>query len=873
VSGSAGQDQPATFPVVIDNPPGLSAISYRVGDYTSFREALLQNLPGEVELQGWRPTADGDLTLQLLEWWAYIADILTFYNERIANGSFLGTVVLRAGEQPQIGPAPAPAPPAGSSGTASLPDNATLLARVVGFRPTPGLAASGQLAVFVNTKTAISLPPLFAVQSKPGPGQQPQVFEAEPTADTYLPTDAGGAVPVDLSCATFFSPAGVTTGGSPPLLPARSGPLLKGTITSIKPNDVVVVAQNAMPFSHATSFAATVATVAPENDPRGHTNARLGFRTFTLPPSFTPTSPGVTSCQVLRSIQSSPTYGYDNAAGNAPVVTGLTPATAATAPGLHLASLARNITVGDLVVLEVVALSNSAPGSGTYVTAAVTGYQETIWYANAADPVNNPEVPPATPENVVPIPIPHTFLTLEGAVLTANVGPQQTVARVWYGYRRVSELLDEMPDKSIPRASDIAHYVVHPAGVVNTNAAVGTTVLLEGADALGAVATLTAPITAGGTIALASSDSAPLTLPLRLLFNIFNVTAGKTVSNEVLGNGDATAVSQSFTLQKSPLTYFKAAAPVSTLKVLVDNIQWIEVSNFNDQPPDAKVFVTQEDKSQKTTVTFGDGIHGARLTTGTGNVTASYRYGSGPGDPKLGGPAPGTLVTVLTPQPGLGSVRNPVPMSGGAAPTTPTQVQKTAPSSTLTFGRAISPDDYEAIAARAPSVTRARARSAWDQRAQRTAVTVYVGGGPDAVAATEDALATAADPNCPVIVRPGTEVDLQIALIATYDPAVDPTAIRNGVVAALTDPVTGVFAPSRIGIGDNLYDSQIYAACQLVAGVRAVRGLTISDITNLSAAQPANAPVLTGVVHSPGAGGFFTLAPAAINLTLEVGNG
>ena len=30
-----------------------------------------------------------------------------------------------------------------------------------------------------------------------------------------------------------------------------------------------------------------------------------------------------------------------------------------------------------------------------------------------------------------------------------------------------------------------------------------------------------------------------------------------------------------------------------------------------------------------TTVTFGDGVNGARLTSGTGNVVATYRYGSG----------------------------------------------------------------------------------------------------------------------------------------------------------------------------------------------------------------------------------------------------
>jgi hypothetical protein len=872
---SGTTDQTPDFPVVIYNPPGLNAISYRVGDYTSFREALLQNLPGEVELQGWRPTAEGDLTLQLLEWWAYIADILTFYNERIANNSYLGTAVLPASTQQQTGSAGVAGQAARSSGTPALPDNATLLARVVGFRSTPGLAATGQLAVLVNAKSSISLPPLFAVQSKPGPGQQPQVFEAVASTGTYLPTDAGGAVPVDLSCATFFSPTGVTT--NPPVLPAQTGPLLKGTITSIKPDNVVVVALSTVPLSNASSFAATVTTVAPESDPRGRTNTRLGFAPVNLPTSFTATSPDVTRCQVLRSIQSAATYAFDSTSGAPLAVNGLTPATASTTLGVHLASLVRDITVGDLVVLEILAQPNPALGSATYTTSAVTAYQETLWYANAADPVNSPEVAPTTPRNVVPIPIPHTFLTIEPNILEPIVAAGQTVARVWYGYRPVTALLDEMPASSIPAASALPSYFVQPAGVVNTKAQPGATVLVEGADALGATATLAEPIVVGGTLALTSSDNVPpLTLPLRLLFNVIDVTAGKTVTNEVLGNGDATAASQSFTLQKSPVTYLKgtsSSAPTSTLFVSVDNVPWTEVPNFNDQPSGAKVYVTQEDKSHKTTVTFGDGVHGARLTTGTGNVTATYRYGSGPGDPKLGGPAAGTLVTVLTPYPGLGSIRNPVAMTGGAAPTTPTQVQQSAPSSVLTFGRAISPSDYEAIAVRAPSVTRARAQNGWDPRSRRTVVTVYVGGGPDAVAATQTALAPAADPNRPVVVAEGNEIDLQLSLVVTYDAAVDPSTVQSGVIAALTDPVTGVFAPSRSRIGDPLYDSQIYAACQAVAGVRAVRGLTISDITNLPAAALASAPVLTGVVHTPGAGGFFVLDPSAITINLEAGNG
>ncbi len=689
MSDATDHGRTAGFPTVIYNPPGLSAINYRVGDFSSFREALLQNLPGEVELKGWRPTADGDLALQLLEWWAYIADIITFYNERIANNSYIGTAVLPIVAQTPAVPTSTPASALGSSAAPGLPDNATLIAGGLGFRTTPGIAANGQLAVLVNARTPITLPASFAIQSKPGPGQQPQVFEAVASTNTFLPTASGGAVPVDLSWPTYFTPNGVTIDPATPSPATQQGPLAKGAISGIKAGDMVVIAEIASPPANATSMAVTVQLVTTENDPRGRANTRLTLVTpFILPSSFTSgSSPDVTACQVLRGIQSAATYAFSkaSAAGAAqtgPAVCGLVPS--ASPIGVHLASLVRDIAVGDLVVLEIVTMATPPPaGPATYVTAVVSTYQETVWYANADDPATAPQDPPdastADPPTEIAIPIPHTFITLESAVETGTLAAMdpsgqtvtQTIARVWYGYRPVSTLLDEIPVSPIQSASTIARCNVQPAGVVSPTFATGTIVLVEGTDGLGAAATLTAPLTASGPIKLTSSATVPLALPLRLLFNVIGVTAGKTVTNEVLGNGDGTAASQSFTLAKLPLTYLPGtnpAVPVSTLQVRVDNVAWTEVANFNGQAANAKVFVTQQDKSQNTTVTFGDGVHGSRLTTGTANVTATYRYGSGPGDPSLGGPPPTTLVTILTPYPGLGSVCNPVPMTGGAAP-------------------------------------------------------------------------------------------------------------------------------------------------------------------------------------------------------------
>jgi predicted phage baseplate assembly protein len=869
IAASAPQ---SAFPVVIYNPPGLSAVNYRVGDFASFREALLQSLPGEVELQGWRPTADGDLALQLLEWWAYLADILTFYNERIANNAYLGTAVLPASSQPQTG---SPGPTSAAPG---LPDNPTLIAQASGFQSTPGIASTGLLAVLVNSPTPISLPPRFAVQSKPGPGQQPQVFETADSGDMYLPTNSGGVVPVDVSWSTYFTSGGVTTNATANAPASKAGPLLSGTITSIKPNDVVAVAPISQSFATAASVAAIVQSVTTEMDPRGQTNTRLSFQSFDPPTSFNGVE--VTKFQLLRSNQSITAYSYNNENGDAPALSGLTPG--ATPLGIHLASLARDIVVGDLLVLELVDPNGASVAS---VTGVVKTYQETIWYANADHPTSAPQNPPATTAvstQTVAIPIPHTFLTFVADAsgqdpIQAIANSNQSVSRVLFGFRSVSVLLDEMP-QSIPPASSISSYNVLPSeGAMNTRAQSGASVLLEGADGVGATAILAAPLKPGEPIQLASWDiAASLTPPLRLLFNVITVTAGKTVPNEVLGDGDATVASQSFTLQKSPLTYLKGTdpnSPISTLQVFVDNVAWTEASSFHGQSGDAKIFVTQRDKNQNTTVIFGDGINGARLTTGAGNVTAAYRYGSGPGNPNLGGPAQGSVVTVTTPTPGLASARNPVPMTGGSAPSTPSQVQQNAANSVLTFGRAVSPGDYEVIAARAASAQRTRALSAWDPQRCRNVFMIYVSGGPDCVAEAQAALAATADPNLPIVVNRATEIDLRLSLNVTYDRGVDPARIKERIVSALTDPSAGLFAPSQMPIGATLYESQIYMACDKVAGVIALRGLTLRNITNLTPTEFPTAPRLLGVAHRPSTGGFFVVAPSNVDITLEAGDG
>jgi hypothetical protein len=173
---------PATL-AAVTNQPGLPALSYRVGTYGSFLQFMLDRIHS-VEVSGTQPLATlttrdlSDPAIALLDAWAVVADVLTFYEERIANEGYLRTAIERR--------------------------SILELAREIGYELSPGVAASAYLQFTVEqivgtqpainipgikTQTAagpgsaafnsgiVDVPPGTQVQSVPAPGQLPQTFE------------------------------------------------------------------------------------------------------------------------------------------------------------------------------------------------------------------------------------------------------------------------------------------------------------------------------------------------------------------------------------------------------------------------------------------------------------------------------------------------------------------------------------------------------------------------------------------------------------------------------------------------------------------------------------------------------------------------
>lgn len=137
------------------NRPRLNSLSYRVGTHATFLETMLARLssrdyPKLAELTT-RETVDP--TIALLDAWAVVADVLTFYNERIINENYLRTATERR--------------------------SILELARLVGYKLRPGVAASVYLAYTLDDspKAEVIIPKGARSQSIPGPGELPQSFE------------------------------------------------------------------------------------------------------------------------------------------------------------------------------------------------------------------------------------------------------------------------------------------------------------------------------------------------------------------------------------------------------------------------------------------------------------------------------------------------------------------------------------------------------------------------------------------------------------------------------------------------------------------------------------------------------------------------
>ena len=299
--------------------------------------------------------------------------------------------------------------------------------------------------------------------------------------------------------------------------------------------------------------------------------------------------------------------------------------------------------------------------------------------------------------------------------------------------------------------------------------------------------------------------------------NVVEANQGAT-RTEPIGSGDATATGQTFSLSSQPLTYLAADNPSGaqdTVILRVNGVQWHETDTLAGAGPTDRVFVLGN--GAKTTVTFGDGVHGARLPTGVENVTATYRTGLG-----TGGNVPAGSITQPTSRPlGVRGVSNPLPATGGADPDTNAVARTNTPLRSYALDRLVSVRDYADFSAARAGIGRASAQRLTDGR--RDVIHLTITGVDDAPIDTTDelvrqlraSLADFGDAHLPIVIAVRDlkllVISANIKVLPDYSwPLVEPV-IRHAVL--------DLFAPANRDLGQPAYASELISTVQAVPGV------------------------------------------------------
>ncbi|MGV9847822.1 putative baseplate assembly protein [Streptomyces sp. NPDC003442] len=306
---------------------------------------------------------------------------------------------------------------------------------------------------------------------------------------------------------------------------------------------------------------------------------------------------------------------------------------------------------------------------------------------------------------------------------------------------------------------------------------------------------------------------------VRVQGNVVPATHGES-RDEPIGSGDPALANQTFTLWQSPLTWLPADNPLGAtpaLEVRVDGLLWHRVDSLAGRGPRERVYVTGTTGDGRTTVTFGDGVHGARLPGGHENVRARYRFGTGEA-----ANVPADRVTQALTRPlGVTAVTNPQPATGGADGDGPGLTRRTIPLAVSALDRLVSLQDYEDFARSRAGIGRAAARELFDGRRRVLQVTVAgvddapIGADAEVLRALRTSLAAYGDTRLPV--RVDVRELVLLVLVARVKVAPDHSwelvepRLRQALLRELGYPGRELGQPAAL--------SEVLATAQSVPGV------------------------------------------------------
>jgi len=277
-------------------------------------------------------------------------------------------------------------------------------------------------------------------------------------------------------------------------------------------------------------------------------------------------------------------------------------------------------------------------------------------------------------------------------------------------------------------------------------------------------------------------------------------------------------------LSVDPAAALPAVSVESTLGA--DTSQWKPQRDLLGSAPDATEFVVEIENDGVASLRFGDDEYG-KLPEPETAFEATYRVGNG----SAGNVGAETLAHIVSNDPAITAVRNPLPAAGGIDPETMADIRRDAPQAFRTQKRAVTEADYARTAELDTSIQRAAATFRWTGSWHTVFITVDRFDGLPLTNEFEAQLRREIEPyrmaGHDLEIDSPQYVPLEIEMFV----CVKPDYFRSDVEAALLDIFSnrvlpdgskGLFQPDFFTFGQTVYLSPLYAAAQAVAGVASV---------------------------------------------------
>lgn len=815
----------------------MNVITYRVGDHAQFKESLMARLSAFRfrALRDLTTREHDDFTIAFLDAWSVVSDVLTFYQERIANESYLGT----ATEEVSV----------------------VELARFIGYELRPGVAAGTYLAFTLDGNagvagmiipgapgsksepSSIGIESGTKVQSIPGPDEDPQTFETIEKIEVRAEWNTIKPIMVQ-----------------PQLeIVENQIVIISGTDNDLQAGDVVLIEEK--------PILSRILKVVIKEDPKTtwlYLEPEATFPISTLPVL----NPGGEMSSYPEKVDLYPTIIRD-------IISKIW-----AEEDLMALILAQGWSVVDLKDSISKELTKQAASEGKIFVfrkrASVFGYNalKQMTFNDKGSPL-----PPSSwdewelNEDVNKIYLDSTYeQILPGSYIAVQQPNESLAASQLYKAEGVDHR--SRTDYGISSKTTVISISPSPdegwwGGGNQLSDIRSVTIYAQAAPLVLAESPITEPVTGDkvmlerlylglkkGQKIILSGEREDLfgvsSSELKILKEVFVVkgvsvlvfekplahsyirksviinaniaaaTHGETVQ-EILGSGDATKSFQKFILRQSPLTFVSAATPSgtkSTLEIRVNDLLWREVPSLYEHGPGEHIYITRQDDHGKTKVVFGDGKNGARLPSGPENVKALYRKGIGVG----GLLKPDQLSQLITRPLGVKAVNNPFKTSGAEDRERLKDAKRNATLTIFTLGRIVSLQDYEDFARSFAGISKALAT--WTWTGKKRSIHVTVAGYNGAMVDTEGqlyqnlltAIRDAGIPEVPLMIDPFQERFFHL----TARVQVHPDFISALVFDNIKQQLRGRFSFQEREFGQPVSFSEVIAVIQNVDGVTAV---------------------------------------------------